>query len=78
LIEGIELGQIKSGSIVRFPNLELVVTQDAPPCKTIKESFIDGYFNAISHKKFPLFTRWYARVTKEGKVGINDSVEVIN
>ena len=78
LIEGIEVGQIQPGSIVRFSNLELVITQDAPPCKTIKESYNDGYFNAISHKKFPHFTRWYAKVIKEGKVEIDDSVEVIN
>ena len=78
LVQGIEIGEIQPGSVVRFPNVELVITQDAPPCKTIKESFIDGNFSVISHKKFPNLTRWYACVTKEGQVELNDSVEIIN
>lgn len=78
LIQGIEIGDIQPGTIVKFPNVELIVTQDAPPCKTIKKSFSNDYFNAISHKKFPNYTRWYARVSKEGNIKLNDSVEIIN
>ena len=55
-----------------------MITQDAPPCKTIKESFLDGYFNAISHIKSPNNTRWYAKVIEEGLVRLNDTIEVIN
>ena len=51
LIQGIEIGEIQPGTIVKFPNVELVVTQDAPPCKTIKKSFSNNNFNAISHTK---------------------------
>ena len=78
LIQGIEIGDIQPGTIVKFPNVELIITQDAPPCKTIKKSFSNDYFNAISHKKFPNFTRWYASVIKEGNIEINDPVEIIN
>ena len=78
LIQGIEIGDIQPGTIVKLPNVELIITQDAPPCKTIKKSFSNDYFNAISHKKFPNFTRWYASVIKEGNIEINDPVEIIN
>ena len=76
LIQGIPIGDIYPGVIIKFPHVELIVTQDAPPCKTIKDSFKNGYFNAISHKKKPHYTRWYARVIKEGVVNIDDSVSV--
>ena len=76
LINGIPIGNIYPGVIIKFPSVELIITQDAPPCKTIKDSFKDGYFNAISHKKKPHYTRWYARVIKEGVVSVDDSVSV--
>tara|TARA_Y100000589_G_scaffold305896_1_gene320200 strand:- start:1730 stop:2191 length:462 start_codon:yes stop_codon:yes gene_type:complete len=78
LISGISIGELAPGTKVIFPNVELIITQDAPPCKTIKESFLDGYFNAISHKKNPNITRWYAKVIKEGIVELDDAVEIIN
>ena len=76
LIHGIPIGNIYPGVIIKFPSVELIITQDAPPCKTIKDSFKDGYFDAISHKKKPHYTRWYARVIKEGVVSVDDSVSV--
>ena len=78
LIQGIEIGEIQPGTIIRFPNVELVVTQDAPPCKTINKSFSNNNFNALSHKKFPNYTRWYAKVSKEGNIYLDDPVEIIN
>lgn len=78
LIQGIEIGDIQPGTIVKFPNVELVITQDAPPCKTIKQSFSNGDFNVISHKKFPNHTRWYAKVSIEGIIELNDQVEIVN
>ena len=78
LISGIPIGDIKPGVSLKFPNVELTVTQDAPPCKTIKESFIGGQFSVISHKKQPNFTRWYAKVTQAGTIYLDDSIETVN
>ena len=78
LIQGLAIGDIKPGSVIKFPNVQLMITQDAPPCKTIKESFLNGYFNSISHTKSPNHTRWYAKVIEEGSVRFNDTIEVIN
>jgi len=78
LMTGIPVGEIRPGVRLIFPNVELVITQDAPPCKTIMLSFTGGQFNAISHKKRPNFTRWYAKVSKEGSIRIGDSIELFN
>ena len=78
LIEGIDIGKIGIDTCLRIGEVEIIVTQDAPPCKTIRNSFINGEFNKISHRKNPNFTRWYASVTVSGTVTIGDLVEVIN
>jgi MOSC domain-containing protein YiiM len=51
LIEGIEIGSIEVGTCLKIGEIEIVVTQDAPPCKTIRNSFINGEFNKISSSK---------------------------
>jgi len=78
LLDGYEVGEIYSGSIIKFSELEIEITQDAPPCKTISKSFTDGKFNLISHKKFPNYTRWYGKVIREGSLTVEEKFEVIN
>ena len=78
LLDGCDIGEIYPGSIIKFEQLEIEITQDAPPCKTISNSFTDGNFNLISHRKYPQFTRWYGKVIKEGKLNIDDEFEIIN
>ena len=78
LIEGMEIGSIAVGTCLKIGEIEIKVTQDAPPCKTIRNSFINGEFNKISHRKNPNFTRWYASVNVTGTITIGDLVELIN
>ena len=78
LIEGIDIGSIEVGTCLKIGEIEILVTQDAPPCKTIRNSFINGEFNKISHRKNPNFTRWYASVSVTGTITIGDLVELIN
>ena len=78
LIKGIEIGSIAVGTCLKIGEIEITVTQDAPPCKTIRNSFINGEFNKISHRKNPNFTRWYASVNVSGTITIGDLVELIN
>ena len=78
LIDGSVVGDISPGTVLKFEELEIEITQDAPPCKTISQSFTDGEFTLISHKKFPQITRWYARVVKQGTVRNNEQYEIIN
>jgi len=53
------------------------ITSYAAPCKTIRSSFKDEWFNCISQKLFPGQSRLYARVIKEGVVKEGDSIEII-
>ena len=78
LLDGCDIGEIYPGSIIKFEQLEIEITQDAPPCKTISNSFTDGNFNLISHRKYPQFTRWYGKVIKEGKLILDEEFEIIN
>ena len=78
LIDGIDIGKIGIDTCLRIGEVEIIVTQDAPPCKTIRNSFINGEFNKISHRKNPDFTRWYASVNVTGTITIGDLVELIN
>ena len=78
LIEGMEIGSIAVGTCLKIGEIEITVTQDAPPCKTIRNSFINGEFNKISHRKNPNFTRWYASVNVTGTITIGDLVELID
>ena len=78
LIEVIDIGRIGIDTCLRIGEVEIIVTQDAPPCKTIRNSFINGEFNKISHRKNPDFTRWYASVNVTGTITVGDLVELIN
>jgi MOSC domain-containing protein YiiM len=65
---------IAIGSKFHFDELVLEVTSDAPPCKTIRDSFTDGCFTSIAAKIAPNLTRWYAKVITEGQVHIGEDV----
>tara|TARA_Y100000385_G_scaffold189368_1_gene195644 strand:+ start:750 stop:1208 length:459 start_codon:yes stop_codon:yes gene_type:complete len=76
-IEGIDWSLMTSGATLSVGEAKIELTWPAPPCKTIKDSFTDGQFIRISEKKNPGFSRWYARVLKEGLVCKNDKVIII-
>jgi MOSC domain-containing protein YiiM len=63
--------QLEIGSLFTIDEVELEVVSAATPCKTISESFTEGQFNRISHKKNPGETRWYCKVLKEGWIRIS-------
>ena len=46
LLDGCEVGEIYPGSIIKFEQLEIEITQDAPPCKTISNSFTINFKKA--------------------------------
>tara|TARA_B110000003_G_scaffold149262_1_gene150232 strand:- start:311 stop:781 length:471 start_codon:yes stop_codon:yes gene_type:complete len=80
LIEGIPWTMFEVGRVLVTGSVKLRITSDAPPCKTIKASFSNGKFNALSHKKLPQKTRWYAEVLQEGRLTCGEAIhfEAIN
>lgn len=77
-ISGIDWSTISSGSIMSIGESVIEVTSPAPPCKTIAHVFSDSAFPRISEKKFPGWSRWYARVKIEGIVSKGDLVQLID
>jgi MOSC domain-containing protein YiiM len=73
-VAGIPWGQVVPGSRFTIGSVELQVTGYASPCKTIRESFLEGYFNRISQKLFPGWSRVYARVIGTGPLQVGDEV----
>ena len=67
---------LRPGIQIEFREVKLEITMAASPCKTIGDSFINQNFNAISDKKYPGITRWYARVLVEGTVHQNEQLTI--
>ncbi|HIF90784.1 MAG TPA: MOSC domain-containing protein [Candidatus Poseidoniales archaeon] len=74
LLREVDWNNLKVGSQLFFEQLVLEVTSDAPPCKTIRDSFTDGQFTKISAKIEQKLTRWYAKVITEGQVYVGENV----
>lgn len=54
----------------------LEVASFTNPCKTIRDSFIDGRFVRIAQKFYPGWSRVYARVISEGEIHPGDPIEL--
>jgi MOSC domain-containing protein YiiM len=77
-ISGLDWNLVVPGAKVRIGgNVLLEITSFTKPCKTIRESFLDGHFVRISEKLHPGWSRVYARVLAEGEIKSGDRVEVI-
>ncbi len=76
-LEGIDWDLVVPGVRIRLgEEVLLEVTDFTDPCKTIRESFIDGRFVRISEKVHPGWSRVYARVLSEGEIRFGDPVEL--
>ena len=79
LIKGLDVEQLNVGSILSFgQRVILEITSDAPPCKTIRDSFLQGRYKALSHVIAPQKTRWYARINTGGEIFLGDKVWMLN
>lgn len=78
LLDNLPEGSMAVGALLSVGDAVLAITGDAPPCKTIRASFIGGTFKELSHKRSAGKTRWYASVVKPGTVHVGDEVRRIN
>ena len=78
LIGGIDEVVLTAETVLAIGPVRLQLTGDAPPCKTIRASFSEGAFTALSHKRNQERTRWYARVLTPGTVELGDAVHLVN
>jgi len=76
-VEGLDWELVVPGVQLRLGDEVLLeVASFTSPCKTIRESFIDGRFVRISQKLHPGWSRVYTRVLAEGTVRFGDAVEL--
>ena len=76
-VEGIDWELVVPGARFRLGDEVLLeVASFTSPCKTIRDSFIDGRFVRISHKHPPGWSRVYTRVLSEGAIRFGDAVEL--
>ena len=76
-VEGIDWDLVVPGARLRVGNEVLLeIASFTDPCKTIKDSFIDGKFIRISQKLHPGWSRVYARVLSEGPIRSGDPVQL--
>jgi MOSC domain-containing protein YiiM len=75
-LRGLPWDMVTPGARLRIGNLTLEITSYASPCSTIRASFADHDSNRISQKKFPGWSRVYARVAGEEDVRVADAVAI--
>ena len=75
-LHGVAWEHIRPESRVEIGDVLLEITKAASPCHKIGGAFRDGHFVRVSQKVHPGWSRFYARVLREGTVSVGDRVIV--
>ena len=75
-VAGIDWQEVRPGTRIEVGDVLLEITRGASPCQKIAGSFSDGIFTRVSQKVHPGWSRFYARVLREGIVSVDDRVVV--
>ena len=75
-LEGLDSAKLKPGDRLSVGETEIEVTAYTTPCRTIRESFIDGGFTRVLHDRHPGDSRLYARVVRGGSIRRGDPVNL--
>jgi MOSC domain-containing protein YiiM len=76
-LHGIDWTAMRSGARLEIGEVLLEVTRPTTPCHKIAAAFADGEFTRVSHKVHPGWSRYYARVLREGLVTAGDRVLLV-
>lgn len=74
---GIDFATLQKGDRFTIGEVIIEITNDAPPCGTIKNSFKDQKYSRISVKKHPGESRMYAKVLQPGTIRVNDPIVAV-
>jgi MOSC domain-containing protein YiiM len=76
-VSGIDWSRVGPGSRIVFDGgVELEVTRYTEPCSTIRDSFTGLQFRRIKQDMHPGESRVYARVVREGEIGVGEGLTV--
>lgn len=73
-IQGLDWLQVRPEARIEIGEVLLEVTKATSPCHKIAASFHDGVFARVSQKVHPGWSRFYARVLREGLITVGDRV----
>ena len=77
-VSGLDWSTLAPGSRLALGDEVLVeISSYTNPCKTIKDSFIDGDYQRIAQKLHPGQSRLYARVLHTGRLTVGQIVKVV-
>ncbi len=72
-----EWGSLSEGTHLEIGNVVLELSEPCAPCSKIGESFIGRRFDRVDHNQEYGWSRWLARVLREGRVTVGDSVNIV-
>jgi MOSC domain-containing protein YiiM len=76
-IRGIDWDSLSEGTVLEIGGAALELSEPCAPCSKIGGSFVDRRFSRIDHQKEFGWSRWLARVVREGRVSVGDSVNIV-
>ena len=76
-IRGVEWELLSKGMRLEIGDVVLELSEPCAPCSKIGESFIGRRFGRVDHDQEYGWSRWLARVLREGRVGVGDSVNIV-
>lgn len=76
-LQGLNWAELRPGTRLEIGEVSIELTWDAAPCKNIAGSFRDGVFKRVAQKAYPGWSRFYARVLKEGTLRVGDRVRIV-
>ena len=75
-LSGVDWDRMAPGVRIEIGDVLLELTTPAHPCRQIVASFSDGNSNRVSQNVHPGWSRYYARVLREGEITTGDPVTV--
>ena len=76
-IRGVEWGSLSEGTHLEIGDVVLELSEPCAPCSKIGESFLGRKFDRVDHDQEYGWSRWLARVLREGRVSVGDSVNIV-
>lgn len=73
-LHGIDWTAVRTDVRIEVGEVLLEITRAAPPCHKIAPAFHDGVFARVAQKVHPGWSRFYARVLREGLIITGDRV----
>ena len=76
-IRGVDWDSLSEGTRLEIGDVVLELSEPCAPCSKIGESFVGRKFDRVDHDKEYGWSRWLARVLREGEVTVGDSVNIV-